>query len=273
MEDTMKKWTFSLVVLFLFCLAQSGFSQNTPLGFFVGASGSLLMMNAEAQYEGEDLEVTDDLFTMTSYEDPYGWEVSWTYGGLGWENKMLYGFKPILGYRFSPRFAAYGAYNYFLTKKSDQSDAFISQYTSYSLTMDASFEYSQRAIQLLGQFYPMANSGLFLVAGMEFVSLSAELSYNMVDTYYGANPWKADGNDNTSGFLFGAGFELPISSGNIALIGTVLFSTSNYNGDELLQVQTAPGVVTDPNIDLELNVGGIMFDAGLRIYFNKPQAL
>lgn len=269
----MQKWTFFLVVLFLLYLTQSVFSQNSPVGFFVGGSGSLLLMNAEAQYEGEDLDVTDDLFTMTTYEDPFGFEITLSYDGFGWENKMLYGFKPIVGYRFSPRFAAYGAYNYLLTKKSEQSDAFTSQYTSFSLTMDASFEYSQRAIQLLGQFYPVANSGLFLVAGMEFVSLSAELSYDMVDTYYGARPWKADGSDKTSGFLFGAGFELPISSGSMALIGTVLFSTSKYDGDELLEVQTSPGVVTDPNIDLELNVGGIMFDAGLRIYFNKPQTM
>ena len=269
----MKMWTFLLLVLFLLYLPQSVFTQNSPKGFFVGGSGSLLLMNAEAQMENEDVEVTDDLFTMTSEEDPYGFEVSWTYGGLGWENKTLYGFKPIVGYRFSPRFAAYGAYNYFLTKKAEQSDAFISQYTSFSLTMDANSEYSQRAIQLLGQFYPVANSGLFLVGGMEFVSLSAELSYITEDTYNGRQVWKAEGSDNTSGFIFGAGFELPISSGNLALIGTVLFSTSKYDGDELLEVETAPGVVTDPNIDLELNVGGIMFDAGLRIYFNKPQTM
>ena len=180
----------------------------------------------------------------------------------------------MVGYRFSPRFAVFGAYNYLLKKESEKSQTFNSQYMSgFRINIDASMEFTQRSIQLLGQFYPIAGSGLFLIGGMEFVSLSAEQNfiYNVYnDPYYGdySYPWKAKGNDKTNGFILGGGFELPISAGNMALIGIAMYSTSKYDNDELLKVKIPSGVM-DPNIDINLNVGGLMLEGGLRIYFNK----
>lgn len=135
-------------------------------------------------------------------------------------------------------------------------------------------EFSQRSIQLLGQFYPVAGSGLFLLAGMEFVSLSAEQNFIYEvnnDPYYGDYnyPWQAKRSDRTNGFIFGGGFEKPIASGNMALIGLFMYSTSAYDNDKLLKVKIPAGVI-DPNIDINLRVGGLMFEAGLRIYFTKP---
>jgi len=138
-------------------------------------------------------------------------------------------------------------------------------------------EFSQRSIQLLGQFYPVAGSGLFLLGGMEFVSLSAEQNFIYDvnnDPYYGDYnyPWKAKGSDKTNGFIFGGGYELPISSGNMALTGLFMYSTSTYDNDKLLKVKIPEGVM-DPNMDINLKVGGLMFEAGLRIYLTRPAGI
>ncbi len=230
----MKKLSFFLVCFFWGHLNMIVYSQSSSMGFFIGGSGSLLMMNAEAEVENESVDVTDDLFTMMIDEDPYGIDITIAYDGWSWNNKMLYGLKPIVGYRFSSRFAVFGTYSYLFKKESEKSQTFNSQYmTGFRIRMDASMEFSQRSIQLLGQFYPVAGSGLFLLGGMEFVSLSAEQNFIYEvdnDPYYGdySYPWKAKGSDKTNGFLFGGGFDCLFHPENMALTGLFMYSTSIF---------------------------------------------
>ena len=266
---------FVLLSVVLMSLPQSVCAQIQQIGFFLGGSAAALMMNGMGEMADEDFEVTDDFFEMTVDEDYWGLSIIWdNYSGWGWENKLLYGFKSLVGYRFSPQFAIMGSYSYYLEKNGEQTDSYNSLYydTDLRFTKNSDNEYSQSVVQILGQFHPTKGQGFFLAAGIEFVSMKAELSDEfIVEDWYGTDsyPWKAKGKDKATGFVLGGGIEVPLSSQNMSFIATGLYSLTKYDGDDLLEVKTSSGSVSDPNIDIELGVGGFMGSIGLIMYFDS----
>ncbi len=263
-----------LLSVVLMSLPQSVWAQIQPKGFFLGGSAVALMMNGMGEFVDEDFEVTDDLFKMTVDEDYWGTDIDFEYySGWGWENKLLYGFKPLVGYRYSPQFDFTVSYSYYLKKIGKQSDSYNSLYDSdLRFNMNSDNEYSQSVVQILGQFHPTKGQGFFLAAGIEFVSMKAELSDEfIVEDWYGTDsyPWKAKGKDKATGFVLGGGIEVPLASQNMSFIATVLYSLTKYDGDDLLEVKSASGSVSDPNMDIELGVGGFIGSIGLRMYFDS----
>lgn len=259
---------FIFFVVVILNIPNYTYPQIPQEGFFLGGDATLLMMNGIGKIEDEDFEVTNDLFTITGTST--GFDIK--SDGWSWENKLLYGLKPLIGYRFSPKFAVSASYGYFFMKTGEQSESFTFLYLSSSVKLDiaSEIEYSQSVIQLLGYFYPLESSGFFLSAGIEFVYMNAKNEDELTIKQTGYSPtkgkWRAKGDDKTTGFVFGSGIEIPVFSQNISFTATVLYSLSNYSGDELLEVKSAPLEVTDPNMDIELGVGGFNVNVGLRFY-------
>ncbi len=273
----MKKIIFILFYMVIMNLPIYVFAQIPNQGFFIGGNVVALLMNGEGEMDDEDFSVTDDLFIMEVTETPFEIEATWEYPGWGWGSKLLFGLQPVVGYRISPQFAMSLSYNYYFKKSSDQTDSFTSSIVSPGLQIGttADMEYSQSAVQILAQYYPVVEGGvfLFLEAGVEFVSMDAEANTEWTITDPGVftqtDSWKAKGSDNVIGFIIGGGIEVPAISQNISFIATVLYSFTNYDGDDLLEVKKPS--VTDPNIPIELGVGGFIGNAGLRMYFSSNQ--
>jgi len=274
----MKK-AFAIVILVGFMiLTTNAWAQLPSKGFFVGGSVTGLMMKDNGKQEVEDivdkadLDVTDPLieWDIEEYTGYFTLEYGKNYPGWGWGNKYLYGFKPVVGYKINPKFAVMASYNYYMKKKGETHLSYTAPagYDGLVLTYESDMEYSQKAIQILGQFYPITGKGLFLLAGYEFVSMSAERTelFSLKDNA-GEDVWwdvTWEGSASTSGLVFGAGFEHPISS-SMTLIGTALYSLTKYSGDELLK---GKGDTDDMDWELDgFGVGGFSINAGIRMYF------
>jgi hypothetical protein len=264
-----------LFAVILLGISVNGFSQIPEKGFFVGGSATALMMNGTGEIEDEDFSVTDDLFEMDVTETTWDLTVEWTYPGMGWGNKLLYGIKPVVGYRFSPGFAIIGSYSLYMTKKGEQSESVSGHgyFDDIEFKTEAESEYTQHVTQILAQYHLTPGKEFFLIGGMEFVSMKAEMQNEITisdpPTTDHAS-WKAKGEDKASGLVIGAGIEKSLSAGeNMSLIATALYSLTKYDGDQLLEVKSASGPVTDSEIDMELGVGGFIFNVGLRMYFNN----
>jgi len=272
----MKKIMFILFYMLL-NLPTYLFAQIPDQGFFIGGNVTAILMNGEGKMDEEDFIVTDELFVMTVIEDFSSFTATWEYPGWGLDTKLLFGLQPVVGYRISPQFAVSLSYNYYFKKSSDQSDSYTFLFYSPGsrISTTADMEYSQSAVQVLAQYYPIVETGFlfFLEAGVEFLFMSAERNYEWTFSDPGFLPLiissNADGSDNTIGFIIGGGIEVPVISQNISFIATALYSFTNYDGDELLKVKKP--VVEDPNIPIELGVGGFIGNAGLRMYFSSNQ--
>ena len=272
LEETSMK--IFLLVLFSVLLSRSDLlAQQVHTGFYVGGSFSVLMMNGSGEYNNNNIDVTDKFFQMTTSETPYRTTVSFEYpGGWAWANKVLYGFAPVIGYRMTPELDLQGTYTYFVAKDGEQDQSFNSVYVQ-GLRIAKSFEmeYTQSLIRIVAHYSPEMMSGVFISAGAEFASIAAELKdfTSVAQPGYStsSDTWRAEGDDSVIGFVLGAGFELPMASSNLSLVGSVLYSFTKYNGDDLLKVTQSGGPVSNPNIDVELGIGGISGGVGFRWYF------
>ncbi len=271
----MKKIIFMLFYILMMNLPSYVFAQIPNQGFFIGGNVTALLMNGEGKMDDEDFITTDPLFIMTVIEDFSSYTATWEYPGWGWDSQLLFGLQPVVGYRISPQFGLLLTYNYYFKKNSDQSDSYTFLFYSPGsrISTTADMEYSQSAIHILAQYYPIIESGFsfFLEAGVEFLFMNAERNYEWTFSDPGFLPViissNADGSDNTIGFIIGGGIEVPVISQNISFVATALYSFTNYDGDELLKVNKP--VVEDPNIPIELGVGGFIGNSGLRIYFSS----
>jgi len=281
----MKRIIFILFCILCFSTWTTFLAQQPAQGFFIGGNLSILMLNGEGTtgrgLDEQDLDVSDDLFTMDVSDTYYTLDWEYEYPGWGWDSKLLTGLQPVVGYKISPQFAVFGTYNYYFSKNTDQSDRYTSSnyyYSPYIIGTNAEMEYSQTSIHLLAQYYPLIENSfsLFLQAGVEFVFMSGEMNIEWTDGQpgymYGPYSWRAKGSDNTTGFVFGGGIEFPALAPNMSIVASVLYSFSNYKSDELLVVKKSPGPISDPNMPIELGVGGFSGNAGVRIYFPVAQA-
>jgi hypothetical protein len=148
-----------------------------------------------------------------------------------------------------------------------------------NIEVDASSEYSQNVIQILGQFHPsVTKTGniICLLAGFEVILMNAEWGYDYsLTSVLGDGPnheysYKAKGDDKTLGFILGAGYEVPLASQKISFIGSALYSFSRYDGHKLLESKIElENEYYAPETDLELDVGGLACSMGVRWYFKK----
>src|SRR3989339_380839 len=192
-----------LAVLFSVLLFSPGdlLARQVRTGFYVGGSFSVLMMNGSGEYDNNNIDVTDKFFKMTASETPYRTTVSFEYpGGWAWSNKVLYGFAPVIGYRISPEFDLQGAYTYFVAKDGEQDQSFNSVYVQgLRIAKSFSMEYTQSLIRVVAHYSPEMLSGVFISAGAEFASITAELEdfTSVAQPGYstGSDTWRAEGGE------------------------------------------------------------------------------
>ena len=226
-------------------------------GFFLGVDGTVLMMRGTGKIDDFNLDVTTKLFDDSENNI-----------GLGWPNKLLFGIRPIVGYKFSTRFAAEGSFNILFKKAADETDTYF----------NGSSEYSQKTVQLLGKYYPLSQQGFFVSAGAEitFINYEETFTINDNDIFSSDFKWVRGGNDNVFGLAFGCGFEMPLGVQNMTLQATALYSLSKYSGRKLLifdedesylgKKSTVQGAADDTK--MELGIGGLSISAGLRMYLS-----
>lgn len=268
---------FSLIVVYIFISSQMVLGQLPSHSLILGCDATLLLMNGEGKLGDMDLDVTRNIFSDDLEK-----------AGFGWDNKSLFGIRPSIGYKIFPRLAFIGSYNCYFKKTVNSSEdistlGFSSD--SFAGKLNASMEYSQKTIQLLGQFYLSTKLGLFLAAGIEFMSIKSELTTTIRisdPVYYFSfqEDSKYRGSDNASGLVFGSGFELPLPIQNFSLQATALYSLSKYKGEDLLKLDE-PRVINDEsgiveydeqNSEMELGVGGLSASVGLRMHLFGSKA-
>lgn len=275
----MKKSWFLISIFNLIVFSVHLPAQLPETGFFLGGGASMLMMNGTGKLDSLDLNLTGDLINFED-EDKIGW---------GWNNKSIFGIKPVIGYKISPTFTLLGSYNFQFQKEGEQSDDNFSPIPGLITTgnFKSTMEYSQNTVQLLGQFYPSVGSGFFITGGLEYVLMKAKLlySYTMTDPYFGtiSEEIKIKGDDSVTGFVLGGGIELPLFGNQSSLVITGLYSFTNYKGEKLLEYDV-PDLVQVGDIatqqaqqkqgfKTELDVGGFSANVGLRYYLPKKETV
>ncbi|NQT27390.1 hypothetical protein HQ585_18700 [candidate division KSB1 bacterium] len=269
----MKRFLGILLAVLIISIASMGFSQIPDKGFFLGGSATAMMVNGKGEVEDEDFSLSDDLFSWEVESSNTSLSVTWQPTGMGWGNKLLYGIKPVVGYRVSPQMAILGTYSMYMNKKADQSESASGQGTVSDVTLsaDAESEYTQRAMQILLQYHLTPGKEFFLIGGMEFVSMKAELKHimSMESDWYDSvgTLLDVDGEDKTNGLVIGAGIEKPLQSKkNMSFVASAMYSFTKYEGDELFE-----GEGDDPEI--KLNIGGFIANIGIRMYFNNEASV
>lgn len=246
----MNKRMLVVMTIALLSIPLNAWAQLPKQGFFVGGGLAALQMNGVGTIgdENEEFDVTNDIVRIISEGDEFFLD-----GLNGWSfnDKILFGVQPLVGYKFSPHFTIMGTYNFYFQKNGETDDQVIAGRTRISVEGKA--EYSQRAIQILGQLGKQA----FLVAGIEFVSLQTAMNISS-----GTFEMKIEGDDQVKGFVLGAGVELPSASQTMSFVATAMYSFTKYKGDKLLV-----DALSDQGIGFELGVGGLSGSLGIRVFF------
>ena len=151
-----------IIVFVLINIPNSVCAQTQQNGFFIGGSLTGLLMDGKGEGNtlsggSDDFETTNDLLTITEGFN----SVSAQMDGWSWKNKLLYGFKPYIGYRFSPKFAILGSYSSYRNKKGEYSTFLSASRSNFPLgyrflevetdaVFNANTEYTQNTIHILG---------------------------------------------------------------------------------------------------------------------------
>lgn len=236
------KTAISLVMVStLLSWSSVGFAAAPKEGFFIGGAGNLLLINGTGEIslygESIDFDLSSDLRDVDEL-------------GFNWSSKVLFGIKPLVGYRFNPNFATIASYNFYWKKSSDDSERFYEDFEWW--TYEEKYEWSQSSIELLALIYPQANSGFFLMAGLEFISINIDVSATLTDPY-GDRYYESDDDDaSATGIVLGVGYEFP-HSGKLNYYFAGQYSFAKVD-DKLFA----------SNSDWEVDVGGFGVQFGLR---------
>ncbi|MBN1154748.1 hypothetical protein JXB12_07495 [candidate division KSB1 bacterium] len=275
MKFFLKAYGFIGVLLISNCLS----AQIPNEGFFLGGGASMLLMNGTGKIEDTDFDVTTKMFGNDDDEDDV--KIGW-----GWDNKILLGLSPYIGYRINSHFSMMATYNYYFEKNEKETATIpglpfvdvMGNTMEMQSEISGSTDYSQRSFSLFANYFPSKKQGIFISAGLEFLSLSLKMSstyditggmsefYSATDTY--------QGEDNVIAPVLGAGIEIPIISNKTMLVAKGLYSFAAYKGHKLLQNDNAPlnpltGEVED--IDLKLGIGGFVGSIGMQMYLNPER--
>jgi len=256
----MKKYFPLFISLFIF-LTLSSITYSADYGFFAGGAFTGLRMDGSGEYTVNYEEITY-LYPVNgnqSYSFVTPFDV--TDGHiLSWNNHLLFGFKGELGYRFNDRISTLFSFDYFFTKKGSapnlvtikDNSAFELDRSASALADDDVYSYYDRkTLRLLGQFY--FTRSFFILSGIEYIIMDAEI----LRYYYDEESGYDKTSDNCTGLIVGLGIERPVSD-KFSLIGTTLYSFSEYNGDQFYY-----GSYID---DFSFEVGGLEMSLGLRWY-------
>jgi len=228
-------------------------------GLFFGAGVSSRFMDGDGWYSLTlDPAITYD-YPVDPSAEPYTivgyFNVTDRYGYF-LNSRNLFGFTPLLGYRFNRRFSVTVSFDYLLSEnghrvrtsaryKTDSDDPIV--YDNSRLT--------QRVLTAAGQFYP-GLWGTLITAGIEYDYLKIEI-YTETNTQARMEDFAYESSDKTLGWFIGIGLERPVRP-KITLVGITTYSFTDYDGDRLFF-----GERTD---DFELDVGGFNAHLGFRYY-------
>lgn len=211
-----------------FCVLMSiSFSSGTvragdgESGLFVGVGVNILSMDGTGSWADKDFSLDAPLSTESGQLI-----------GLNWSDKLMFGAKPVAGYRFNPSLALQANYSYFVPKTASQSYTVTTQNYVYRQSMD--LEWSQQGVELLALVHPMEQKNIFLLGGVEFVGIEAKVTFSEGVEYDQGDGILGNASDSQStsdkisafGYVVGGGLESPPGDSNFSTFILVQYSTA-----------------------------------------------
>ena len=240
--------------ILLTLLAVNMASAQSQTGIFLGGDLSLFAINGDGKArngsERYDLNFSSKIGRVSIAGDMAEVRLD----GFG-HSKLLVGLRPVVGYRFNQFVTVYAAYDFMLRR----SELVTTTTGTFSVTSDS--KYWQHILQLVGDFYP-GRKNWFVSLGAQYNTLRTDIEFTG-DLARGG--YKVEGSDQAIGIIFGGGIDIPVypnEGDNFRFITGAYYSLTNYSGTKLLQINSGG------EIDLDMNVGGLMIKSGLRIFFD-----
>lgn len=247
------RWTGAVICLpALIALALSATAGMDDTGFYFGGTATVLVLEGTGTWKGFDFDILQPLSAGSN--GPIG---------LNWDERLLFGARPLVGYRFDSRFAVQAAYSYLLPKASAQYYTETDANSTYEQRMD--IEWHQSSVEAYVAYYPARDWGAYFYCGADWVHISTDVIFSESLEYAsGADEWLTDGQSSAYesslsalGFLFGAGIELPAENLTFSPFFALQFSTAKTNERFF---------VSD---DFQVEVGGFSFLGGLKWHFSS----
>ena len=230
-------------------------------GLFFGAGLSSRFMDGDGWYSLTlDPAITYD-YPVDPSAEPYTivgyFNVTDRYGYF-LNSRNLFGFTPLVGYRFNRRFSVTLSFDYLLSEDGQR----VRTSARYKTDSDDPIVYddsrlTQRVLSAAGQFYP-GLGGAFITAGIEYDYLKIEI-YTEPNDQVRMENFTYESSDNALGWFIGIGLERPIRP-KITLVGMTTYSFTDYDGDKLFFGERAD--------DFKLDVGGFNAHLGFRYYLH-----
>ncbi len=248
----MKSLGFLIVFLIAIGGVTGAWAGGPESGFFIGGGGFIQWIKGTGTWGEYDFQID----TPLSVEE--GAPV-----GFAWNDKVLLGFKPMVGYRLNRQMELQVGYGLNITKSSQQSD--IQYDTYYTYEQGFSLSWQQRSLEIIGVYYPDRDMGYFFYAGFDMTSLKAEFTFFEGVEYEDFNgnlvsevtSTKESDSIGATGFIFGGGIEFP-SDSNWAVFASAQYSTAKTD-DIFFGTE-----------DFKVGVGGLSFMIGVKWFpFNK----
>lgn len=216
-------------------------------GLYLGGGPNVTLVNGSGTWDVYDFEITSQLATEG------GGAV-----GLAWNDRIILGLKPVVGYRISPSLALQVGYGLNITKSSQQSYGESSGTVYYEQGMKV--DWRQRDLEILGVFRSGENLKLSFFGGLDLVSITTDILLYEGTEYQdsiGDLISVVDSQDHAdklsiSGFIVGAGVEIPSDNERTEVFVSAQYSSARTD-------ETFFGTE-----NFKVDVGGVSFMAGVR---------
>ncbi len=229
-------------------------AQDARNGFYAGAAVNAQWLNGGGVWDAYEFDIDQPLDTEASSL------------GFNWQDHLLLGLQPLLGYRVSGGFALQAGYTVNIAKSSSQS---ITETTgTYYYEQGMTFDWAQRTWEVLALWRPHEDSLYYLQGGAELVTVDMDVSWwegsssmdNIGNPIASGSFDKANDKLSALGFVIGAGLEWVSETGGRTVFASAKYSSATTD-DTFFQT---PGFKVD--------VGGISLTGGIRFSLGKGDA-
>ena len=236
-----------------FCLvgivaAGTVLAEDDNVGWYLGGALNVLVMEGTGTWDDKPFDFTWPLNDETT--DPIG---------LNWGEKIMFGAKPVVGYRFIPQLALQVGYSFLLPKNSAQSYTESGSNYTYEQRMDV--EWKQRSIEINALYFPSRNLKIYLFGGVDLVHAETSVIFtegaeftDWTGAFYTGDHSTIADHVSAVGAIFGGGIELPSEDAKYSTFFSIQYSTA-----------TTDNHYFDFD-DFQVNVGGVSFMGGIKWY-------
>ncbi len=241
----LKSLRFFLPIILLLT-ATSSLADRPDSGLFLGAATRIQYMTGTGSWDGLSFAIDEPPRNDGSTS------------GFGWEEKLLLGGAPSLGYYINETLSLQCTFGLNFTKAASQS---VTEVTDlYVERSGYNSEWTQRSLELVMSFHSSSDLAYFLFGGTSLIQVKQknttfggrEFTDPFGGTYFEGHTDISTDDFSTLGFLFGAGFEFPTGGNNrifyVAAQYEVATSNTNFHGTP----------------DFRVDVGGVTVMLGLK---------